>query len=130
MTPGPRTFLRNLRIVARQRRERAARVLGGPPDLLEIELVEQAQSRRTMPTESPSQVVLKFFFLLKNGRQRLAHEQDAVLRFLRPRHQIRRRRQVEELVRPHSTVNAPARSALVEKQRQRRSTRVSSRACA
>jgi hypothetical protein len=91
-------------------------VLAGSPDLIEIELVEQRdQAHHADRITFPRRV--EFLLLLEERRQRLAHEQDPVLRFLRPRHQIRRRRQVEELVRPHPAGDTPACLHLVENER-------------
>ena len=63
----------------------------------------------------PRRVELLFF--LEERRQRLADEQHAVLRLLRPGHEVGRTRQIEQLVRPQAAGHAPAGLHLVEHQR-------------
>ena len=116
MTPAPRTFFRISRILARQRLEPGPRPLAGAPHLLEIQLVQQReQPHHADRVAFPGGVEL--LFLLKERRQLLADEQDAVLRLLRPGDDVGRARQIEQLVRPQAAGHAPAGLHLVEDER-------------
>jgi hypothetical protein len=85
-------------------------------NLVQIDLVEHRQKAHHADRIAfPGRVELLFF--LEERRQLFAHEEHAVLRFLRPDDDVGRNRQVEELVRPHPSRRAPTGLHFVEHQR-------------
>ena len=113
---GAADVLQNLRVVARQRGKALARPLPRRAHLREIQLVEQRdQPHHADRIAFPRRV--EFLLFLEERRERFADEQHAVLRLLRPGDEIRRARQVEQLVRPEAARHPPARLHFVEDQR-------------